>query len=155
MVQKHFDSPQKSRSKLHDSPQAKKLSDIQYQPDAPVERLTFGPTPLQTLVEAQRGNSPNSNRPIAPFDSPIKPYKNKRKQSFKVKKDPAEMQKALIKRRNRDSEHKNAKDKLKEKPNDLHEDLDLDKDAGVKSYTMMRSPKSKINPYMSPNKIAK
>lgn len=112
----------------------KKFSDIQYQKDAPVERLTFGPTPLQTLVEVQRGQSPCSNQQNAPFDSPIKPLKKKRKQHSKVKKEIVEMQRMLAKRQIRDSELKNVKERLKEKSNYLIKNIEIGGEMGIETY---------------------
>ena len=104
------------------SPQAKKLADIQYQADAPIERLTFGPTPLQTLVEKERGGSPEPAQPAipTPFDSPLKQLKGVRKSS-KTKKELADLQKVITnkKQSTKDSKVRSDKDRLqKDKTND-------------------------------------
>lgn len=87
---KSFESPKKSRKHLLESPGPKKCP-ADMDKDAPVQRLTFGPIPMQHLSDAKRANSPNSPKPIAPFDSPIKAVSKRRKQHKKMKKEIAEM----------------------------------------------------------------
>lgn len=136
-MKKQIDSPKKSKKKLHESPsppQSKKLSDVHYQQDdAPVERLTFGPTPLQNLVEQERtSNSPNSPQRQQPFDSPSKLRKSKRrKDGSRLRKEIFEMQKLLQKKNVRDSDLKSMKDRLKHKTTVFHKQLAIGHDMAI------------------------
>ena len=111
-----------------------------------MQRLTFGPISLQHLSDPKRGNSPNSPKPIAPFDSPIKAVKKRRKQHIKMKKEIAEMQRFLSKRTMRDSELRTAKEKLRVKSKQLLRNIDIGMDMSIDDYVGTSQSPPRVQP---------
>jgi len=98
LVPKHMETPKAT----------KPSADIQYQTEPAPERLTFGPTTLQHLVDDEIGGSnsrdPRDSPPFkrsqlnsngrgspSPFDSPAKPLRSRKPRNSGVKKEIGEM----------------------------------------------------------------